>query len=160
MSDDVPNAPPLYLHVVYQALGFTAFTLALVPVLLFRAVLHIFPKARPYPTWSLRRDLAVAGGRLYLRCTSYSSLPRPHGRGAWESDPLVEKAAGNGTGVKVVEVPPLEPEWIIGIAKTGEGIVKPESVACFWTWDKKGAAVKGDEDALGNERVIFYVAGG
>lgn len=160
MSDAVPNTPPLYLHVFYQSLGFLVLGISIIPVLLFRTVLHIFPKTRPYPTWSLRKDLAVAGGRLYLACTTYTSLPRPHGIKAWRPDHKVHKATGHGTKVNAVKVPPVNAEWVIGVAKVGEGIVKPEPVACFWTFSPSNTILEGDERADGSERVIMYVAGG
>jgi hypothetical protein len=160
MSNDIPNAPPLYLHVLYQFVALVAFAVAIIPVLLFRAVLHISPRTRPYPTWSLRRDLAIAGGRLYLACTTYTSLPRPPGDKAWQTDRMIQKATGHGTKVKTVQVPPLRDNWIIGVAKVGEGIVVPQPVPCFWTFCPNKARPEGDEYAEGGERVILYVAGG
>lgn len=160
MTTRVPNAPPLYLFVAYQALGYLAFALAILPALLVRLILHISPKTRPYPTWSLRRDLAVAGGRLYMLCTTYPSLPRPPGHKAWQSDPVVQKASGHGTKVKLVEVPPAKEAWITGVASAGEEFVSPEPVPCFWTFCPQEGVAMGDEAAREGERVIMYIAGG
>lgn len=160
MDDNVPNAPPLWLSILYQALGFLAFALALVPTLLVRAVLHISPRTRPYPTWSLRRDLAVAAGRLFLACTTYAALPRQPGRGAWRAAPLVQRAAGHGTRVRLAEAPPLAAAWLVGVATAGGGVVVPEPVPCFWTFCERKGVSAGDERAEAGERVILYVAGG
>ena len=160
MTDAIPNAPPLYQYVFYQGLGLFVFALAILPVLLVRAVLHISPGTRPYPTWSLRRSLAIAGGRLYLACTTYASLPRPHGVKAWRPDHNVHKATGHGTKVKAIRVPPASVEWITGVAKVGQDIVNPEPVACFWTFCPSKDISEGDERAGSGERVIMYVAGG
>lgn len=155
-----PNAPPLFLHILYQTAGLVAFFIAVVPVLLFRTVLHVFPRTRPHPKWSLRRDLAVAIGRLYLACSTYFALPRPHGKKAWKVDPTMHKRTGKGTKVKMVEVPPVGQDWIVGVAQVGEGLVNPEPVACFWTFCPTETLVQGDEKAQESERVILYVAGG
>ncbi|GJE97300.1 alpha/beta hydrolase [Phanerochaete sordida] len=160
MAGRVPDAPPLYLFVIYQTLAYLVFALAIIPVLLYRLVFHILPSTRPYPTWSLRRDLAVAGGRLYMVCTTYPCLPRPPGHKAWQSDPIVQKTAGPHTKVKLVEVPPAEEEWMTGIANVAKGVVCPVPVPCFWTFCPREGLLKGDEDAPPDERVIFYVAGG
>ncbi|KIP08666.1 hypothetical protein PHLGIDRAFT_126866 [Phlebiopsis gigantea 11061_1 CR5-6] len=159
-TDAIPNTPPLYLHVVYQTLGLLVFALVIVPVLILRAVLHTFPCLRPYPTWSLRKDLAVAGGRLFLACTSYFSLPRPHGKGAWMSDSKVHKAAGRGTRVKIVAAPPISDEWITGPAAVAKDTVRPVQVPCFWTFVPSKTLSEGDEHAQEGERVIMYIAGG
>ncbi|EKM53594.1 uncharacterized protein PHACADRAFT_125418 [Phanerochaete carnosa HHB-10118-sp] len=160
MDRRVPNAPPLFLFVVYQILGHLIFALAILPTLLFRLVLHVSPRTRPYPTWSLRRDLVIATGRLYLLCTTYTSLPRLPGNKAWQSDPIAHKATGHGTKVKLVEVPPATKEWIVGIASDSEEVVNPVPVPCFWTFCPREDLKVGDESALDGERVILYIAGG
>lgn len=160
VTHPIPNAPPLFLHILQQTAGLTCFLFIVVPVLLFRTVLHIFPRARPHPKWSLRRDLTVAIGRLYLACSTYFALPQPHGTKAWKADTMMHKRTGKGTKVKAVEVPPVGQNWIVGVAQVGRVFVKPVPVACFWTFCPNEGLVQGDEKAQKSERVILYVAGG
>jgi hypothetical protein len=94
VSSPVPNAPSLPAYVFYKTIGFLAFSILLGPVLLLRFVRHFAPGQRPYPTWSLHRDLALGGGRLYLACTERFCLPRPEGKKAWQADKLVHKIVG------------------------------------------------------------------
>ncbi|KAI0343494.1 alpha/beta-hydrolase [Trametopsis cervina] len=156
----VPNAPSLPAHIFNQTLGFLVFFTLLLPVILYRTVLHISPKTRPHPSWTLRRSLAIAIGRLYLTCTTYLSLPREPGGSEWKTDDLVHRLAGKGTKVKMVRAPPVGEDWIISIATAGSGVVQAVDVPCFWTFVKDGKWEEGDERAEEGEKVIMYVNGG
>lgn len=155
-----PNSPPLILYILYQFLAYFAFALLLIPTILYRSVLHLHPATRPYPTWSLRRDLAVACGRLFLACTTFLSLPRPPAGKAWREDALVRRRVGGETAVKAVTVPPVPDAWIVGAARVGEDCVRPVDVPCFWTFSPAQGLMEGDERASAGERVVLYVAGG
>lgn len=155
-----PNAPSLGVHIVKQTAGFLLFFLLLLPVVLFRATLHIFPRTRPHPSWSLRRSLAIAVGRLYLTCTTYLSLPRDPGAKSWKADDRVHKFAGKGTKVKTVLAPSLGDEWIVGVAREGKGYVCTEPVPCFWTFVPSDVWREGNEVAAPGEKVVMYVNGG
>lgn len=156
----VPNAPPLILYVIYQALSVVAFAVLLLPVVLFRSIQHIHPSSRPYPTWSYRRSVAVAVGRLYLACSTFFCLPRAPGKKAWKEHALVREQAGDGTAVKAVSVPSVRDEWRVGIARAAEGLVEPVDVPCFWTYSPAQNGKEGDARAGEDERVVLYVAGG
>ena len=157
----IPNAPSLPAHLLHQTLGLLAFTLAFLPVLLYRTLTHFIPHTRPHPSWTLRRSLAVSLGRPYLACTSYLSLPRDPGQNAWKPDDLVHRLVGKGTRVKAVRVPGVSEEWVVSVATAGGGVVGPVDVPCFWTVREGGAVWKeGDEPAGEGERVVMYVNGG
>ena len=156
----IPNSPSLARYAGYQALGFTALVVLTVPTLVYRSFRHLRPAWRPYPTWSYRRDMAVAFGRLYLACTTYFCLPRPPAEKAWQEDALIRKQVGEGTQVLTVEVPPIAGEWLVGIATSGRGSVYPAAVPCFWTFHPELNIAQGDERARDGERVVLYVAGG
>jgi hypothetical protein len=158
MTNAAPNAPGLLPFVLYQIAGLLAFAVLLPPNLLYRTLLHLVPSARPYPTWSLRRDLAIAGGRLYLACTKRFSLPRPEGKKAWQTSPLIERVVAPGTTTRMVEIPPVGDEWVVGVAAVAGEVVKREKVPGFWTVEKDWKGV--DASALPREKVIMYIAGG
>lgn len=160
MADHAPNAPSTFAYLFYQTVGLLVFTILLPPTLLYRTICHVVPSQRPYPTWSLRRDLAVAAGRLYLAWTVRFCLPRPEKKKAWKRSPLIERVVGRGTGTTVVEIPPVNDEWITGVAASGEGEVKREKVPGFWTFERGGRWTEGSEHATPAEKVIMYIAGG
>ena len=157
----VHNAPSLPAYAAYQALGYIIFLALLPPVLVYRSLLHIHPATRPYPTWSYRRDIAIAFGGLYLACTTYFCLPRPPGKQAWQEDALLRKQLGESLHVEVVGIPPLPEEWVVGIAGAGNGEVTPEAIPGFWTFSPEQQDIQcGEERAREGERVVLYVAGG
>jgi hypothetical protein len=94
MSPTPPNAPSLAAYLVYKTVGLVVFTALLPIILIYRVLRHLVPSLRPFPTWSLQRDLAIAGGRLYLSWTHRFSLPRPEGKAAWQPQKLVHRLIG------------------------------------------------------------------
>ena len=155
-----PNTPSLPAYAAFQALGYTVFLLLILPLLLYRTLLHLHPATRPHPAWSYRRDIAIAFGGLYLACTTYFCLPRPPGKQAWQEDALLRKQLGESLHVEVVGIPPLPEEWVVGIAAEGGAEVVPESVPGFWTFGPAQNIQCGEERAREGERVVLYVAGG
>lgn len=160
MIEVAPNAPGALPYLLYQTVGLSVFAILLVPTLLYRTVCHYVPGQRPHPTWSLRRDLALAAGRLYLSWSERFSLPRSEGKKAWKRSPLIERVVGRGTTTTVVKIPLASEEWIHGIASAGQGIVKLENVPGFWTFEQGGGWKEGSERAAPGEKVIMYIAGG
>jgi hypothetical protein len=62
--------------------------------------------------------------------------------------------------VDAVTIPPVDSRYLSGFLAVGEGIVKPEHIPGFWTYETSSGISKGKYEARPGEKVIMYISGG
>jgi hypothetical protein len=94
MPPSIPDAPSYLSYVLYQAVAITIFATFLPFVLVYRTLRHLVPSLRPYPTWSVQRDLALAAGRLYMNWSTRFCLPAAPGKESWSPHKFIHRMIG------------------------------------------------------------------